>query len=127
MKIEVSNGEIFDKYTILEIKLDRSNDPVKTRNIEKEFDYLKKIIDVIEIPNELIQELKKVNLKLWDIEDRLRILESQNNFNAEFIDLARQVYFTNDKRAEIKYSINLLTSSNFIEEKILPDYRNKEK
>jgi len=122
MKIEVSNGEIIDKFTILEIKLQKSNDPNKTKNIEKEYNYLKKIVESIHAPKKLVEELKKVNQELWGIEDRLRILEAQKIFTQDFLNLARKVYFTNDKRADIKYKINIATESNFIEEKILPEY-----
>lgn len=122
MKIEVSNGEIIDKLTILEIKLKKSNDPDKTENIKKEYNYLKEIVESIDAPQDLIEELKEVNQELWDIEDRLRILEIQKLFTQGFLNLARKVYFTNDRRAGIKYKINIATESNFIEEKILPQY-----
>ena len=125
MKIEVSNGEIIDKFTILEIKLAHSIDSEKTNNISKEYNYLKFIVDEISAPEELIQKLKDVNQELWDIEDQIRVLEAKKIFSDSFINLARKVYFTNDLRAKIKYEINEFTNSEFVEEKILPDYENK--
>lgn len=122
MKIEVSNGEIIDKFTILEIKLKNSNDPAKTVNIKKEYNYLKSIVNKINAPEELVLQLKEINQELWDIEDLLRVLENKKFFQDGFINLARKVYFTNDRRAEVKYKINAVTNSNFIEEKILPEY-----
>ena len=122
MKIEISNGEIVDKFTILEIKLKNSNNSIKTVNIEKEYNYLKNIVDQIKVPEEFVKQLKKVNQELWDIEDSLRMLEIKKLFTEDFVNLARKVYFTNDLRAEIKHKINIITNSNFIEEKILPNY-----
>ena len=122
MKIEISNGEIVDKFTILEIKLKNSNNSIKTVNIEKEYNYLKNIVDQIKVPEEFVKQLKKVNQELWDIEDSLRMLEIKKLFTEDFVNLARKVYFTNDMRAEIKHKINIITNSNFIEEKILPNY-----
>lgn len=122
MKIEVSNGEIVDKLTILEIKKEKCVDELKLKNIEKELNYLSTIIQSLNVPKELIDSLKEVNKKLWDIEDDLRIFERKFVFNDEFISLARLVYHTNDKRFSIKSQINQVTNSNFKEEKILPDY-----
>jgi hypothetical protein len=124
MKIEVSNGEIVDKITILMIKQKFSDNEQKTININNELNYLKSIYNCIECPQELMNELLEINKSLWDIEDEIRILESEKNFGEKFINLARKVYHTNDKRFEIKTKINLLTSSEFIEEKILPKYEN---
>jgi hypothetical protein len=123
MKIEVSNGEIVDKFTILEIKLKNSNDPIKTVNIEKEYNYLKNIVDKINAPAELLVKLKEINQELWYIEDQLRVLESKKIFIESFVNLARKVYITNDLRASVKHKINIATNSNFIEEKILPEYK----
>ena len=98
MKIEVSDGEIVDKLTILEIKKEKCLDLNKLQNIEKELTYLKMIVDDLDIPEYYINDLRKINQKLWDIEDQIRVFEAQEKFDNEFIELARSVYFTNDER-----------------------------
>jgi hypothetical protein len=123
MKIEVSNGEIVDKFTILEIKLDNSTDVEKTNSIQKELSYLKPIVDQFDIPKSLIDSLREVNKKLWDIEDSLRICESKFQFDDDFIQLARLVYYTNDRRFQLKKEVNNITNSHFSEEKIHPSYK----
>lgn len=123
MKIEVSNGEIVDKFTILEIKLEKSNDEQKTNSIKKELDYLKPIVEELNVPKSLIDSLREVNKKLWDIEDSLRICESKFQFDDDFIQLARLVYYTNDKRFELKKEVNITTKSDLTEEKIHPNYK----
>lgn len=122
MKIEVSNGEIVDKMTILEIKEEKCDDQIKLDNIQKELRHLEKIVKDLSVSKELVDELRKVNRELWKIEDQIRICESKFQFDDEFISLARLVYHTNDKRFKIKNQINSLTSSHFKEEKILPTY-----
>lgn len=122
MKIEVSNGEIVDKLTILEIKREKCYDSSKLSNIEKELNYLKTVVLSLNVPEDLINSLREVNRKLWDIEDNIRIFENRFVFDDDFISLARLVYYTNDKRFEIKSKINQITKSNFKEEKILPEY-----
>jgi len=122
MKIEVSNGEIVDKLTILEIKEKKCYDDSKLLNIKKELDYLRDVVSSLNVPKELIDSLREVNKKLWDIEDDIRICESKFIFDDEFISLARLVYYTNDMRFEIKNQINQITNSNFKEEKIHPSY-----
>ena len=122
MKIEVSNGEIVDKLTILEIKEKKCYDDSKLLNIKKELDYLRDVVSSLNVPKELIDSLREVNKKLWDIEDDIRICESKFIFDDEFISLARLVYHTNDRRFEIKNQINQITNSNFKEEKIHPSY-----
>jgi hypothetical protein len=125
MKVEVSNGEIVDKISILLIKMEKIKDSDKINNVDKELKQLLPYLDEIgiDIEDELFKKLKKMNLKLWDIEDRLRKLESQKKFNGEFIELARQVYYTNDLRAIIKKEININTGSELIEEKSYEDYK----
>ena len=123
MKIEVSDGEIVDKLTILEIKENKCKDFTKLNNIQKELRYLEKIVEDICIPVEVIDKLRKINQELWDIEDEIRVYESKHIFDEEFVRLARLVYHTNDKRFEVKNEINSLTSSIFKEEKILPSYK----
>ena len=118
MKIEVSNGEIMDKLTILEIKLEKIEDPEKHHNIEKEYRLLREAAAGILPQNDpLYKQLKDVNMQLWDIEDRIRELERKNNFGEEFIKTARSVYRQNDLRAELKRRINEKTGSGLIEEK----------
>lgn len=129
MKIEVSNGEIIDKLTILEIKLKEISDPEKLVNIQKEYDSLKLVVD--QIYNEandyrelsvLHEDLHNVNKTLWNIEDLIRECERQESFGEDFIELARSVYYTNDDRSEVKKKINILTGSLFVEEKSYEAY-----
>jgi len=127
MKIEISLGEVVDKVTILEIKTEKISDPEKLKNVEKEYQLLKKDIEEVGITNtsqEFIR-LKEVNLKLWHIEDDIRIKESREEFDDEFVQLARSVYFENDDRAAIKKEINLKFGSELIEEKEYVDYKKK--
>lgn len=135
MKIEVSTGEIFDKLSILEIKK-RKIKGRKLINVEKEWKYLKKKVDAFRndvkskeneklhkyLLQTLIGELLIVNLRLWEIEDEIRKCEEKQDFGNKFIELARQVYITNDKRSMIKNKINLHTKSKFIEEKSYKKY-----
>ena len=126
----VSVGEIFDKLSILQIKEQKISDPTKLDNVKNEIKELKKsIIDFkineqsySKLLNILKAKLFETNSKLWDIEDALRELENKKIFELEFISLARQVYITNDERAEIKKEINKLTGSNIIEEKHYSEY-----
>jgi hypothetical protein len=123
MKAEVSNGEILDKLSILEIKLDNVKDESKLENIGREHTALSLVASHIPAsPLELYNDLKSVNQELWDIEDRIRVKERNKEFDQEFIALARSVYQTNDKRAEIKKEINLHTGSNLVEEKSYENY-----
>jgi len=125
MRIEVSNGEIIDKITILEIKLEKIKSPEKLDNVRKEYDLLTQCMAEIGVDsdNTLFKQLKDVNLKLWEIEDLLRIKEQKKEFDTEFIELARAVYFTNDERAEIKKEINKASGSSLFEEKEYVDYK----
>ena len=124
VEIEVSIGELYDKVTILRIKKDRIKDSKKLFNINKELIYLEnKILNNDPQVNNLVDELYKINSKLWDIENSKRRCEAENNFGWDFIQLARDVYIWNDKRAEIKKKINLLTSSDVIEEKEYTEYK----
>jgi len=123
MKIEVSNGEIIDKLTILQIKIERIKDEKKLKNLKKEFDELSKSAASIMKPSDpLYKALYEINCELWDIEDHIRDLERKKDFGEDFIATARSVYFRNDKRAEIKRQINLHTSSGLIEEKSYEKY-----
>ena len=125
MKIEVSNGEILDKISILEIKKARINSPEKLVNIEKELNELLPLYEVLVTSDEVGKkylELKSVNEQLWDIEDDIREWEDRYYFGDKFVELARLVYITNDRRARIKRDLNLLTGSELIEEKSYKQY-----
>ena len=123
VEIEVSIGELYDKITILRIKKERITDADKLHNIKKELQYLEnKVLNNDPIMENLTKELFEVNSKLWDIENNKRRCESENNFGWGFIQLARDVYFYNDKRAEIKRKINIHTNSDVVEEKQYTDY-----
>lgn len=125
MKIEVSIGEIVDKLTILDIKMSQIFNPEKLKNIVKEFGYLKDVVENelnISTESEDYKKLLNINKELWDIEDKIRDKERNNSFDYEFIELARLVYITNDKRADIKKEINLKFGSNFLEEKSYSKY-----
>jgi hypothetical protein len=123
MQVEISIGELFDKLTILEIKIDKINDPAKLENITKEWNALnEKSMDILSIFADSIlfkkiDQLKNVNEELWWVEDSIRENEKKQIFDKEFVELARAVYKLNDERSEIKRQINLLTKSNIIEEK----------
>jgi hypothetical protein len=123
MKIEVSNGEIVDKLTILLIKKDNIKDKVKLKNIEKETEAIGKISDaIISRDSKEFIRLYCINKELWKIEDDIRNKERKQEFDDAFVSLARDVYFTNDKRAEAKRAINELSGSNLIEEKSYEAY-----
>ena len=127
MKVEVSNGELLDKLTILELKLSNISDVQKLTNIQKEHDELNPLAGQLfdsygeELKN-LYKQLAEINSELWTIEDDIRECERNKDFGSDFVSLARAVYFTNDKRSEIKKSINLVTGSGFVEEKSYKDY-----
>ena len=127
MKVEVSNGELLDKLTILELKLSNISDLKKLTNIQKEHDELNPLAGQLfdsygEKLKDLYKQLAEINSELWTIEDDIRECERNKDFGSDFVSLARAVYFTNDKRSEIKKSINLLTGSGFVEEKSYEDY-----
>ncbi len=123
MKIEISNGEIIDKLTIIQIKLERIKDETKLKNLKKEFDILKKASSsIIDMNDPLYESLYQVNCELWEIEDRIRELERKKDFGQDFIETARAVYIKNDLRSVIKREINIKTSSGLIEEKSYGKY-----
>jgi hypothetical protein len=123
MKIEVSNGEIIDKLTIIRIKLEKIKDKAKLTNLRKEFEALNAIaVGIISEDDHLYKALYQVNLELWEIEDHIRDLERKKEFGEDFINTARSVYIRNDLRSEIKREINIRTSSGFIEEKSYQEY-----
>ena len=130
MKIEVSNGEIIDKYTILEIKLSKITDKNKLKNVQNEFDSLTPDVESIYTNSSDKNHLKKlhnnlleVNKKLWKIEDDIRECERAKDFSQTFIDLARAVYYVNDDRSDVKKEINIFTGSDLVEEKSYEDYK----
>jgi hypothetical protein len=114
-------GDFIDRLTILDIKSERVDDPVKLRNIEHERAALRQIWNGSGYSGASIEveqrELKLVNAELWEVEDRIRIKERRGEFDREFIALARSVYRLNDRRAQIKRAINLKLGSDLIEEK----------
>lgn len=123
MKIEVSNGEIIDKQTILQIKLERIKDKAKLANLQREYDELINVSSsIISTSDPLYKALYEVNCELWDIEDHIRDLERNKDFGNDFIETARAVYFKNDRRSVVKREINLKTSSGLIEEKSYEKY-----
>lgn len=126
IKVPVSFGEVLDKITILEIKSERIKDIAKVNNVQLELDELtatwnEAVKDQSAIA-ELRKQLKSVNEELWVIEDDIRDEEADQNFGPRFIELARAVYVTNDKRAALKKDINLALGSRFVEEKSYQDY-----
>ena len=126
LQVPVSVGEVLDKITILQIKLAHISDAAKRANIHNELDALLPLVAgdafTTDQMQALMAELKSVNEALWDIEDDIREKEAAKSFDAEFIRLARTVYITNDKRAEIKKQINLATGSALVEEKSYESY-----
>ena len=127
MKIEVSNGEILDKITILLIKSKKITDQTKLKNINNELNELVSFLDIVGYKTnvtvyDLVTELETVNEKLWVVEDKLRDKERSKQFDEEFIQLARSVYFTNDERARIKKRLNEVTYSKLVEEKSYQKY-----
>ncbi len=120
-------GELIDKITILEIKVSKTTDPEKLKNINTELSYLNSTLEKsVSITEELIKlkiKLAEINKKLWVIEDRIREKERAKEFDTDFVKLARDVYFTNDERALIKRKINELLKSGIIEEKIYEQYK----
>ena len=128
MKIlsEISAGELLDKITILEIKKEKIKNKEKLDAINKEYltlnESLKKNLNINSEIKELWSQLKMVNTQLWDIEDAKRLSEKNKKFGDEFIELARNVYKFNDRRAKIKSKINQLTGSNIKEVKQYTEY-----
>ena len=121
-----SPGEVLDKITILEIKFERMTDPEKVANVRTELELLRENWQKVIIDDEVIQrlhdELKSINEALWEIEDDIRDKERVKEFDERFIELARAVYFTNDKRSRVKKELNLYLGSEIIEEKSYQDY-----
>ena len=123
INVPISVGELIDKITILEIKKDKLKN-LKLKNILKELSFLREVLEKnnIFIPDEIFFQLKSVNLKLWDIEDKIRIKEKNKEFDDEFIELARSVYLNNDRRSATKKELNIMFNSEIIEEKSYEKY-----
>ena len=125
INVPISPGELLDKITILEIKSENIEDKEKLANVETELKLLSLIWENTNPDSDLEalkQELKDNNKALWDIEDKIRIKESNKEFDHVFVELARSVYIQNDKRADTKKKINLKLGSMIVEEKSYADY-----
>lgn len=133
MKIEVSNGELLDKVSILRLKLQHITDDEKRTHALKEHQEL--VVEMMNLTDslpdkdtehdylQLFDKLMEVNSVLWSLEDRIREKEKRNNFDQDFIEIARAIYFKNDERADIKRKINELTDSSFVEVKSYSEYQ----
>jgi len=126
IKVPVSPGELIDKLTILEIKAANISDATKLANVNVELQLLQETWRASAFASANIdaewQQLREINKKLWDIEDEIRDKERERNFDQEFIELARAVYFTNDERAAVKKQINTKLGSKIVEEKSYAKY-----
>ena len=122
MKIDISNGEVVDRWTILTLKMVRIVDKEARANVHREMSMLSEHVHELAISEEQLSELWTVNAALWDIEDKLRQLESDQLFGEDFIEAARTVYLLNDDRARIKREINEQTDSLLVEEKSYAKY-----
>jgi hypothetical protein len=124
--IPISPGELIDRLTILEIKLSKIVDPAQRANVLREHDLTQRsfrehVTESVEL-SELIAELRKANLTLWEVEDQIRARERAGDFGERFVELARSIYRTNDRRAAVKRRINELLQSDLIEEKSYTPY-----
>ncbi len=117
MKIDVSNGEVVDRWTILTIKLERIEGEPALTNIKREHELLSEHVRQIELTDVQIDALLTVNIALWDVENRLRTMEANQMFDQDFVEAARSVYLLNDDRARLKREINATTNSLLVEEK----------
>ncbi len=126
ISVEVSPGELIDKITILEIRLERMDDAKKLKNVKSEWEILTTARDAAVEPSDKLErlsaELKQVNERLWEIEDHIRECEQAKDFGDKFIELARGVYTNNDQRSRLKGDINKLLGSSLIEEKSYAPY-----
>jgi len=124
--VAVSPGEVLDKITILEIKSERMSDPEKVANVKVELALLQETwadsVSEDSVIVDLHAQLKQINEALWEIEDDIRDKERTREFDQRFIELARSVYFTNDRRSTIKKDLNLYLGSEIVEEKSYQDY-----
>jgi transcriptional regulator of nitric oxide reductase len=124
--VPVSPGEVLDKLTILEIKSERMNDPGQVANVRRELDLLRRSWSAAVTEDDTVRalraELRAINEALWDIEDAIRDKERAREFDERFIELARAVYVTNDRRSAVKKKLNLHLGSQIVEEKSYRDY-----
>jgi hypothetical protein len=126
IRVDISPGELIDKITILELKLERISDAAKIANVRLEYDvlmevYAREVVESVALRT-LTERLKRINAALWEIEDHIREHERAKNFDAGFVGLARSVYRTNDERSAVKRAINELLASKIIEEKSYAAY-----
>ena len=123
---EISAGELLDKISILEIKLEKIENKASLNEVNKEYKILKESeklnIEITEQIEKLFKDIKEINKNLWDIEDKIRICEKNKDFDKNFIELARGVYLNNDKRSKIKSEINKILGSNIREIKQYVNY-----
>jgi len=128
---EISEGELLDKISILEIKLSKIKEHILLSEVKKEYEILnetkKKNINFSKKINILYKKLKETNEKLWKIEDEIRLCEKNSNFNEKFIQISRDIYFTNDNRSKIKLEINEILGSNIREVKQYTKYTDSKK
>lgn len=126
LNVQTSPGEFLDKLTILEIKAERISDPAKLMNVRRELEQLRATWGASPLAGRdvarLVAELKAVNVTLWEIEDSIRSHEAGQRFDAGFVELARAVYRTNDRRAALKRELNLALGSDLLEEKSYTEY-----
>ena len=126
IQTEVSAGELLDKLSILEIKLNKIKDPISLNEVKKEYEILNETknnnINFSKEISILYKDLKETNEKLWKIEDEIRLCEKNSDFKDKFIQLSRDVYFTNDKRSKTKSEINKILGSNIKEVKQYTQY-----
>lgn len=126
LNLPTAPGEFLDRLTILEIKSERIEDPDKLANVRRELDLMRETwsaspLSVRDVES-LVTELKSINASLWDIEDQIREHEARQDFGAGFIELARSVYRTNDRRAAVKRELNVRLGSEILEEKSYKEY-----
>jgi len=128
IEVTIAPGELIDKISILTLKKEFITNKDQLTNINFELNTLKPLIKKHKLDNteidKLSNELYEINKTLWIIEDDIREKEKKAAFDKEFIELARSVYFTNDKRSEIKKKINIISGSKIVEEKSYSDYKN---
>ena len=122
MLIEVSVGEVLDKLSILSIKLNKITDTAKLRNVARELGSINKTIPNGILEDPLYQKLCGINMRLWELEDEIRLCEKYGEFHDNFIRIARAIYHRNDERAAVKKEINLKYGSEMVEEKSYESY-----
>jgi hypothetical protein len=125
ISVPISHGELLDKISILEIKKSKIDNVDKLVNVEKELQILSSLIPETlksDVVQNLYEQLFNINLMLWEVEDDIRNCERSDDYGSYFIELARKVYRYNDKRSELKKTINLATSSGIVEEKSYSQY-----